>query len=515
METSAHGTEPTFSAELAGVLDTLLGKAPFGMALFDRDLAYLWVNTALAQQNGRSAGDHAGVAFLELFPELEATFLPLLERVRDEGVGLEIDIEGPVPGAGGAVGSATTALYPVVDADGTAHGVGVVVVDTTDRVQSDRRRAAAAALLDTVLRTAPVGFALLDDDLRIVRINDTLAAIDGIPVAKHLGRPATEVFPALHESVGPLVERVLVTGEPVVDLEVTGENRRGDHIEVLLSCFPVPGEVVGTQIGIVVVDVTERNRIRAVEDQALRSRLERQAAALDVLQRGLLPRSLPAVPGIELDARYLAVADEVQVGGDWYDAFVPPATGRLYLAVGDVAGHGLGSVETMGQLRNAARGWFLDGEEAAEVLARLNRLLLATEPGQIATLVVATYDPVTAVATLALAGHPPPMVARRDGSVETVAVRPGPPLGVLDDPSFATVEVAIAEGDTFFLYTDGLVERRDESLDVGLARLAAGLGAGAVEPVSDLLGRVLESTLPPTGRFDDVCAVALRRVRKR
>jgi serine phosphatase RsbU (regulator of sigma subunit) len=288
-------------------------------------------------------------------------------------------------------------------------------------------------------------------------------------------------------------------------------NANGDPVEAVLSCYPVRGEGTDTQLGVIVIDVTERNRMRALAEEALRLRLEQQEAAIEILQHSLLPGSLPDVPGAEVAARYRSASDVVQVGGDWYDALVAPGAAVVHLAVGDVSGHGLEAVATMGQLRSAGRAWFLEDEGPAAVLARLNRLVLATMPGELATLAVAAYDPGAGRLELALAGHPPPVVARADGSAEVLACRPGLPLGVVAEAAYDQVEVVLAPGDTVVLYTDGLIERRGEVIDVGLERLRAAAADTSALALDAALEAVLVDALPGSGRFDDVCVLALRR----
>lgn len=377
---------------------------------------------------------------------------------------------------------------------------------------AERELALTASLLDTVLERAPVGFALLDLDLRVLRVNEALAELDGFPLEAHLGLHMGDLWPDITVRIGPLVRSLPSTGSPLLDFEVATENWQGRRIEALVSCYPVVAEAEGVppRIGVLVRDVTERNRMRALVEESLRTQVERQQSAIEVLQQGLLPRGLPDVPGLGLSATYRAAASEVRVGGDWFDVLQPAGTEVVHLAVGDVAGHGLEAVETMGQLRSAGRGWLVECHGPGAVLDRLNRLVRSTMPDEVATLAMASLDTTTSRLVLALAGHLPPVHVRADGRVELLWGRPGPPLGAANETAYDELQVQLDPGDTVVLYTDGLVERRDEPIDVGLGRLAAAAGAGALLAPDALVEVLLDTALAPADRFDDICILAVR-----
>ncbi len=379
---------------------------------------------------------------------------------------------------------------------------------------AERELALTASLLDTVLRRAPVGFALLDLDLRVLRVNEALAELDGFPLEAHLGLHMADLWPDITDRIGPLVRSLPATGSPLLDFEVATENWQGRRIEALVSCYPVVADAEGAppRIGVLVRDVTERNRMRALVEESLRTQVERQQSTIEVLQQGLLPRTLPDVPGLGLSATYRAAAGEVRVGGDWFDVLhlADAGTEVVHLAVGDVAGHGIDAVETMGQLRSAGRGWLVEGHGPGAVLDRLNRLLLATMPGEVATLALASLDTTSSRLVLALAGHLPPVHVRADGRAELLWGRPGPPLGAVTGTAYGELQVQLDPGDTVVLFTDGLVERRDEPIDAGLERLAAAAGEGALLEPDALVDALLDTALAPPDRFDDICVLAVR-----
>ncbi|WP_409330784.1 SpoIIE family protein phosphatase [Trujillonella humicola] len=236
---------------------------------------------------------------------------------------------------------------------------------------------------------------------------------------------------------------------------------------------------------------------------AARVRAEQENRMAAALQRTLLLDELPEVPGVDLAARYLPSADDV-VGGDWYD-LVPLPSGRVSLVLGDVAGHGLSAAAVTAQLRHALRAALLRDGGPGAALAELNRLLTALLPGEMATAVVAELDPATGEVAVSSAGHLPVL------STATGFLRAGrgPALGVLDDAEYAESRLRLTGDERLLLFSDGLVERRGEPVDGGLAALEAAAAAGGPD-LSDLLDAVLATLAPPD--TDDVTLLGLGRV---
>ncbi len=244
---------------------------------------------------------------------------------------------------------------------------------------------------------------------------------------------------------------------------------------------------------------------------------EREAAAEEVsrmsegLQRALLPR-LPPVDGLEVTARYQPAAQQARVGGDWYDAF---RTARgLNLVIGDVTGHDQDAAVAMSQVRNLLRGVAHALPDApATVLWALDRALEDLVVGTLATAVLATLDePVGPDLPWTLrwtnAGHPPPLLLHPDGSAELLD-RPADLLLGLDHTSARSGHTAdLATGSTLVLYTDGLVERRAEDLDVGLERLRQAAQAVAQLPLEQVCDVLLKQLAAAAD--DDVAVLALR-----
>jgi sigma-B regulation protein RsbU (phosphoserine phosphatase) len=197
------------------------------------------------------------------------------------------------------------------------------------------------------------------------------------------------------------------------------------------------------------------------------------ALAALALQRSLLPTALPAVPGLDLAARYVAGAGTV--GGDWYDVFVLP-DGKLGVVVGDVAGSGLEAAVIMGRMRSALRAYTLETADPATVLRLLDRKIQYFEPDAMATVLYGLYTPEAGEFTVSSAGHLPPVLAAPGGGAGRLTVQPDPPIGTADDPRRRSATVPIPPGALLCCFTDGLVERRGRVIDERIDRLAAVLG---------------------------------------
>ncbi|WP_280702178.1 SpoIIE family protein phosphatase [Kitasatospora sp. GP82] len=202
-------------------------------------------------------------------------------------------------------------------------------------------------------------------------------------------------------------------------------------------------------------------------DNARLYRRERDTAL--TLQRSLLPQEVHSTLGLEIAYRYLPSSVISEVGGDWFDV-VPLSGGRVALIVGDVMGHGIRAAATMGQLRTVARTLITLDVDPARVLRRLDDAAAAVGEGQFATCICVVFDPLNRNCTAASAGHLPPVVADSSGSAYLLELPPGAPLGVGGVP-FESVRFTLPEDGILVLYTDGLVERRDQDLDEGLELL--------------------------------------------
>jgi chemotaxis family two-component system sensor kinase Cph1 len=225
--------------------------------------------------------------------------------------------------------------------------------------------------------------------------------------------------------------------------------------------------------------------------------------ATEELQRSLLPALLPRIEGWSLESRYESAGTGL-VGGDWYDALDLPS-GKVALVVGDVTGHGLQAAATMGQLSTTLRAALVGTSSAAEAVERLAQFARWTLPGEVATVAVALLDPASGVVEHVSVGHPPLLVVEADGTPRWAQGASAPPLGLVDRaPTTHVLEVP--RGGALVLYSDGLVERREESVLDGLDRLAAVFERGS-RPGAD---EILAAARDPRSA-DDATLLVLRR----
>ncbi len=227
----------------------------------------------------------------------------------------------------------------------------------------------------------------------------------------------------------------------------------------------------------------------------------------DELQRSLMPSGPLRAPGVTVAVRYLPGEREADVGGDFYDV-ITPASGPWTGVVGDVGGKGVRAAAIMGQLRTAIRAYALEGHGPSGVVRRLDTLFEVMDASDFSTCLVSTFDPQASVLTWANAGHPPALVRRADGRCALLDRETGVPLGCGQDHVPAESSTVLHPGELVVLYSDGLVERRGESLDVGLARLAEAVRTGPDDPDS-LCTHVLNRLLG-TSRSDDVVLMIFR-----
>jgi serine phosphatase RsbU (regulator of sigma subunit)/anti-sigma regulatory factor (Ser/Thr protein kinase) len=247
------------------------------------------------------------------------------------------------------------------------------------------------------------------------------------------------------------------------------------------SLLGVPLVVEGEVIGVLHVGTLTPRRFNEADIELLqlvadrvalsieRSRLMVQGQIAETLQRSLLPRQLPQVPGLRMAARYLPAADESAVGGDWYDA-IDLGNQCIGFVIGDVAGHGMAAATFMGQLRSAIRAYALDSEGPGEVITKLAQFSDRMR-SRMATVIYATLNLATWEVRFARAGHPYPLLLRSDGSATFLSDAGGPPLGTVGGQVYDEQRVMLSAGETLVLYTDGLIERRGSQLSDGEAAL--------------------------------------------
>jgi serine phosphatase RsbU (regulator of sigma subunit) len=214
-------------------------------------------------------------------------------------------------------------------------------------------------------------------------------------------------------------------------------------------------------------------------------------SAAETLQRSLLPQPSPRRPGLEIAARYRPAQAFSEVGGDWYDV-LPLSGDRTALAVGDVMGSGIPAATAMGWLRTATSTLADLDLAPSRILTHLDKITQGLDPF-IATCVYAVYDPHHSRLHVACAGHLPPVLVRDGRPPELLDLPTGTPLGVGSGP-FETAALTMNPGDQLVLYTDGLVETRDDPID---------------QRLDDLL-RLLS---PPCRSAEETCDLLLRQLR--
>lgn len=294
-----------------------------------------------------------------------------------------------------------------------------------------------------------------------------------------LGRKYREAVPdGESQRMTELLDRAFQSAQPVivrerqvlVDEHVGGPATEGFRTFTVTPTFGADATVVG-----VTAQITDPTR-EMVERRAEQSRTQRAERhyeqARDVvvaLQRSLLPDALPVLPGTQLAGRYLVAASELTAGGDWFDA-IPQPDGRVGLVVGDVVGHGARASAAMGQLRAVLTGYLLEGATVDEALARLDRFVARLPAATATTVCLAVLEPRSGELSYACCGHPPPLLLPAHGKPHYLPASTGGPLGTASPPPHAQA-VRLALGDLLLLYTDGLIERRDRSMDAGLSRL--------------------------------------------
>ncbi|MGW6587292.1 ATP-binding SpoIIE family protein phosphatase [Streptomyces globisporus] len=342
-----------------------------------------------------------------------------------------------------------------------------------------------------ILGRLPAPVALLHGpDHRVAYVNDAYEAAFG---PRPSGVPAAEAMPELERlSVLPLLDQVLRSGTP----RTVKSRRNTEGGSYTVTCTPIAGED-----GVLVYAADVTDHAEAAERLRTSERRHRETAV--TLQRSLLPQELEQPDDLRIAATYQPGGTDAAVGGDWYDVITLGA-GRTALVIGDVMGRGVRAAAVMGQLRTAVRAYARLDLPPHEVIQLLDVLAAEIDASQIATCVYAVHDPNEGQLVYASAGHLPILVRDEDGTVHRAADPTGPPLGT-GGWVHTSGTIALPPGSTAVLYTDGLVERRSEDIDEGVASLARALSGakGSPQVVCDRLIR----SLGVTAEHDDDVAV--------
>ncbi len=338
----------------------------------------------------------------------------------------------------------------------------------------------------------PVGVALLDLDGKFVQANDAYCRTVRRPREELLGSTAVAITHPDDVAFTRYALRSILIGEvPVFRYEKRYLAPDGEVIwaEVSTTVFRDgqgrPQFIIG-----IVLDIGERR-------------------VAHTLQRSMLTTQLPEIEGVELAVRYLPSSSDAEVSGDWYDV-IPLPDGRIGVVIGDVVGRGVEAAATMSQLRTALRAYAVEGLQPADVVAKLHRLVGHLRVGLSTTLTYLDLDPFTLEVRYVSAGHLPVLHAPAAGSPRFLTGARSTPLGAAPaQVSIPQDSLVLAPGDSLLLYTDGLVERRDASIDRRLEQLRATVETAS----SDLPTQLKQLTTALTGegvRTDDIALLALR-----
>ncbi len=231
-----------------------------------------------------------------------------------------------------------------------------------------------------------------------------------------------------------------------------------------------------------------------------------QRSVAETLQQALLPQRLPDIPGLEIAVRYVAGVSGVDIGGDWYDV-VRLDDHRFAFIVGDVSGRGVRAAAVMASLQFAGRAYAQEGYSPPMILERLSRSVDIERDDHFATVLCGLADVTTHTMVLASAGHLPPLILS-GSDTRFVTITPGPPVGVPSKVPFAPAEITMAANDVLIAYTDGLVERRGEMLDVGLKRLQAAASRDS-SSLDNMLSSIV-TELSEGAPTDDIALIGLK-----
>ncbi|HYI62890.1 MAG TPA: PP2C family protein-serine/threonine phosphatase [Acidimicrobiales bacterium] len=337
------------------------------------------------------------------------------------------------------------------------------------------------------------------------------SAFDGLEYSLSLrmdGSPDTLLLASTSDL--PLRGRVAVEAIPFGDASLRlAVSPEGDLGGSLLARLPLLVLGVGLVMVLVAGALTERLQRRrryaeVLAEENARLYGEQRAGSL-LLQQSLLPRSLPTVAGVEIAVRYVAGVEGTHVGGDWYD--VIDKEGSLVVVVGDVSGRGLTAASSMASVRYTVRTLAAEGLSPEEILTRSNHLDEGQGSGHFATVVCGVAHATDRTVTFASAGHPRPLVVA-GGDARWLDVPIGPPVGAGAEVQYASSTETLPPGATLLLATDGLFERRDEAIDVGLERFRAA-AARAEGPLQSVVDAIL-AELTGESATDDVAILALR-----
>jgi PAS domain S-box-containing protein len=541
------------------LLDTVFATAPVGLAFVDPELRFVRINETLASLNQLPVEAHLGRTVAEVLGERSGAVVDLYGRVLETGRPVyDVELSMAVPSAPAEVRHFSVSCTPVHGPGGDLLGVSAVVSDITEQrrlLDAEREARAradflaqAGALLDetldyqqTLRAVAEIaipdvadwcGVSVLDDAGGLVQV----AAAHVDPAQRELVEELNRRFP-----VDPGAEtgtmQVVHTGETQFVRELSDEMlaaglrddeqlalvRRLELRSIIIAALRAHGRTFGT---LTLANTASSRRFEAADVQLAEELALRAGSAIDnarlyterthiahALQAKLLPERLPDIPGALLAARYRAAGELNEVGGDFYDVF-PRSSDEWAVVVGDVSGKGPEAAAVTALARYTLRAGALEDDEPAKALRRLNGALRthddANEFATAALAYVSAADDNQIRLRLGLAGHPPAMIVRRDGTVEPAGTF-GTMLALLPEPAFPLSEHVLDRGDVLLLYTDGVTEAGPRTRPFGEAGFVELLGTLAGEPPQTVVDAIEQAVVEANaGRpRDDIALLAL------
>ncbi|MFF2214126.1 SpoIIE family protein phosphatase [Streptomyces antibioticus] len=520
---------PTAGPAEAQAAADFANRLPEGCCALDPEGRITFVNAAAAELVGRRVAELAGALLWEALPWLDdpafedryraavlshrpTSFTALCPpdrrldlRLCPDGSGVSLRIT--------PVGIAATA--DTVDRPGSEHqGTGGLY----DLMHLAATLTEAASVRDVVELAADHIMPAFDAQGFVL----SLAEGGRLRVVGHRGyRPEVIEFldlPPFKDATAPTV-RALTTGAPLFFASPREMARLNPAIPRLTgrgSWAFLPLIASGRPVGCCVVSYQRPHTFAPGERAVLTSLAGLIAQAVDrarlydakhqlahSLQTGLLPATLPTVPGLRVAARYLPGARDMDIGGDFYDVIRCGGAG-VAAAIGDVQGHNVNAAALMGQVRTAVHA--TAGAPPAEVLARTNRLLTDLDSGLFTSCVYAHLDLAGRTVRLATAGHPPPLLRRPDGRTEILDLPPGLLLGIDPGAEYEATEIPLPPGAVLALYTDGLIEAPGVDLGDATAVLAGHLAREDPRDLDAMADALLQRS-PSCG--DDVALLLL------
>ncbi|WP_018680443.1 SpoIIE family protein phosphatase [Actinokineospora enzanensis] len=505
------GEDTDAVGELIGLADSLRDPTLVLRPCLDAggvvDFRIEHVNPRFHDPAGRLRGEIVGSFLLEAYP-LAAEPGGLLDRVE------RVYATGEPFRADSVDVTALVGQVPLTAAAGlgiSRHGGAVLLVW---RIEDEATK--LANLLRHAQRLGRIGG--FEENLSTGEIawNSELFALYGLPPTADpvpIEQLARHAHPDDAVAIGRFLRTLLHHHRPA---STAFRLRRPDgvarHIRVIAEPVPEDGPVVYGVRG-AYQDISAQHwtevALAATREQLAHSEqqsVERNRLALQ-LQHAIMPpaQNTLRAPNLDIAVRYRPAEKDHLVGGDWYDAVVLPSE-QILLCVGDIAGHGIEAATSMVVLRNALRGLTATGAGPAQLLGWLNLVTRHLTDRVTATAVCALYDPADRTLRWARAGHLPPVLIQ-GSDASTLPLIQGPLLGALADPDYAEGSLKVSEGDTLLLYTDGLIERKDRTVEESLARLLA-TAARRAATLDQRLDRLLTHSNSDTD--DDTCIVGFQ-----